>query len=172
MIFDPSGTRLYFSSQRGFGFGVIYEISGPFRTGDGGGAPIGAGPTGEGDTYGIRVTTRRRVGYSRLLARGGLPVRVKIERPGDVRISLTTPDIDTRPGERGSSDRPVLVTLGRFRRRFARRGARKVMVKLDRRAVRRLRRKRSVTVRVTAQLRDADGNVEVTNRRMRVDLRR
>jgi WD40-like Beta Propeller Repeat len=29
--FDPSGTRLYISSQRGTGKGVIYEISGPFR---------------------------------------------------------------------------------------------------------------------------------------------
>ena len=33
--FDPSGTRLYFSSQRGpngAGTGVTYEVSGPFRT--------------------------------------------------------------------------------------------------------------------------------------------
>lgn len=41
--FDPSGTRLYFSSQRGqdekpeegVGKGITYEISGPFRAGDG-----------------------------------------------------------------------------------------------------------------------------------------
>lgn len=30
--FDPSGTRLYFSSQRGFGSGVTFEVTGPFRT--------------------------------------------------------------------------------------------------------------------------------------------
>jgi secreted PhoX family phosphatase len=33
--FDPSGTRLYFSSQRGptgTGSGVTYEVTGPFRT--------------------------------------------------------------------------------------------------------------------------------------------
>jgi secreted PhoX family phosphatase len=29
--FDPSGRRLYFSSQRGFGAGVTYEVTGPFR---------------------------------------------------------------------------------------------------------------------------------------------
>ena len=29
--FDPSGTRLYFSSQRARGTGAVYEISGPFR---------------------------------------------------------------------------------------------------------------------------------------------
>lgn len=30
--FDPSGTRLYFSSQRGYGRGVTFEVRGPFRT--------------------------------------------------------------------------------------------------------------------------------------------
>ena len=29
--FDPSGRRLYFSSQRGDGVGITYEVSGPFR---------------------------------------------------------------------------------------------------------------------------------------------
>ena len=29
--FDPTGTRFFFSSQRGFGPGVIYEVTGPFR---------------------------------------------------------------------------------------------------------------------------------------------
>jgi secreted PhoX family phosphatase len=29
--FDPSGTRLYFSSQRGEGLGITYEVIGPFR---------------------------------------------------------------------------------------------------------------------------------------------
>jgi secreted PhoX family phosphatase len=29
--FDPSGTRLYFSSQRGGGKGITYEVTGPFR---------------------------------------------------------------------------------------------------------------------------------------------
>ncbi|MFM8409977.1 MAG: translocation protein TolB, partial [Alphaproteobacteria bacterium] len=34
--FDPSGTRLYFSSQRGDGAGITYEVSGPFRRGGAG----------------------------------------------------------------------------------------------------------------------------------------
>jgi secreted PhoX family phosphatase len=29
--FDPSGTRLYFSSQRGPSGGVTYEVTGPFH---------------------------------------------------------------------------------------------------------------------------------------------
>jgi hypothetical protein len=34
LAFDPSGTRLYFSSQRGpapGGAGITYEVTGPFR---------------------------------------------------------------------------------------------------------------------------------------------
>ena len=66
-----------------------------------------------------------------------------------------------------TEERRALQLLTRSRRAAA------AEVKLDRRAVRRLRKsKRSVVIRVTAQLRDGDGNVTVTNRRMRVDLRR
>ena len=31
VAFDPLGQRMYFSSQRAFGVGVIYEVTGPFR---------------------------------------------------------------------------------------------------------------------------------------------
>ena len=174
VIFDPSGTRLYFSSQRGFLTGVIYEVSGPFNVDPSGpGVPPAGPPGGRERPLGLRITTRRRVAYHRLLARGGLPIRVKIDKPGVVGMSLTTADVDTTPGERGSSERPKQLTIGRFRRRFRRAGARKVIVKLNRKKVRRLRRgKRSVVVRVTAQVRDRAGNVLVVNHRLRVDLRR
>lgn len=33
VCFDPSGTRMYFASQRAFLTGVIYEVTGPFRQG-------------------------------------------------------------------------------------------------------------------------------------------
>lgn len=32
VCFDPSGQRMYLSSQRGGGHGITYEVSGPFRT--------------------------------------------------------------------------------------------------------------------------------------------
>ena len=32
VAFDPSGKRLYFSSQRAFGHGAIYEVTGPFTS--------------------------------------------------------------------------------------------------------------------------------------------
>nr|MBA3327431.1 DUF839 domain-containing protein [Solirubrobacterales bacterium] len=31
VVFDPSGTRMFFSAQRSFTVGVIYEVTGPFR---------------------------------------------------------------------------------------------------------------------------------------------
>jgi hypothetical protein len=31
VIFDPSGSRLYFSSQRFMATGAIFEVTGPFR---------------------------------------------------------------------------------------------------------------------------------------------
>ena len=31
VCFDPSGERMYFSSQRGAGLGILYEVTGPFR---------------------------------------------------------------------------------------------------------------------------------------------
>jgi len=171
VIFDPSGRRMYFSSQRGFVTGVVYEVSGPFRTDAGRtGAPLAAGTVGAGEPPAIRVTTRRRVSYRRLLRRLELAVRVSVSEPGDVAVSLTTPDVNRVRGERGSTDRPKLLTLGRRRRRFRRRGAENLIVKLDRSAVRQLRRGRSVSLRVTAQLRDGDGNVDVATREIRVEF--
>ncbi|MGH2994504.1 MAG: alkaline phosphatase PhoX [Solirubrobacterales bacterium] len=31
VCFDPSGRRMYFASQRAFGLGAVYEVTGPFR---------------------------------------------------------------------------------------------------------------------------------------------
>jgi secreted PhoX family phosphatase len=169
VIFDPSGTRMYFSSQRAFGFGMVFEVSGPFRLDDARiGAPRAGGVPPGGDPPGIRITMRRRVAYRRLRARGGLPVRVKISEPGVVAMSLTATDESSRPDSNGQFERAKTIKVGRFKRRFKRRGARKVMVKLRRKQMRRLRGQGSTVVRVTAQVTDADGNVSVTNRRLRV----
>ena len=31
VCFNPAGDRMYLSSQRAYGVGVVYEVSGPFR---------------------------------------------------------------------------------------------------------------------------------------------
>jgi hypothetical protein len=172
VAFDPSGKRMYFSSQRGFGSGVTFEVSGPFRVDrDRIEVPIGSPPRPDLDDPGIRITFRRRVSYRRLLARGGLPIRVKIDEPGLVTVSLLTADVQTVPGGR-SSPRPHRLRLGRRRKRYRRAGVHRLKVRMNRRNVRKLRRKRSVVVRVTAQVRDRAGNVGVTSRFVRIKLRR
>jgi secreted PhoX family phosphatase len=171
VIFDPSGTRMYFSSQRAFGAGMIFEVSGPFRLDDRHtGAPSAGGVPDGGDPPGIRLTMRRRVAYRRLLARGGLRIRVKISQPGVVALSLTAVDESSRPDKKGQFERAKTIKVGRFKRRFKRRGARNVRVKLNRRRFRRLRGQGSTVVRVTAQVTAPNGNVSVTNRRLRVFL--
>jgi uncharacterized protein len=95
-VFDPSGQRLYFSSQRGWTFGVIFEVSGPFtqqRPGvappasdgsDGSGLPLGA--TG-GLMMKLRVLGKPTVEG---LLRSGLPVRVLLggDQPARVQVKL------------------------------------------------------------------------------------
>ncbi len=60
-VFDPSETRLYFSSQRGpapNGPGVTFEVSGPFRRASSPGLPPGPGP----ETAGATTTTLGSLG--------------------------------------------------------------------------------------------------------------
>ena len=72
VIFDPSHRRLYFSAQRAYGFGAVYEVRGPFR-GAGGAAPAGAaGPAGGASPNGVRLRTPERVRLGALGTAGSL----------------------------------------------------------------------------------------------------
>jgi hypothetical protein len=190
VIFDPSGTRMYFSSQRGFQLGLVYEVSGPFRMPSeprpaavppppplpGGEAAPGSGETGatttSADAPGLLLRAGRRIAAS-LLRRRGLKVRLLIDRPGTVTLAMRTSDLESEPGERGSTDRPKLVTLAKARRTFARRGRYVVRLRLSRRAHTRLRRsrRRSLGATVTAQAVDLDGDLSVATRRIEIALR-
>ncbi len=79
LCFDPSGTRLYFGSQRGAGFGIVYEVTGPFRqsrpTTPEPGAPIG-------------LTVAKRARLKRFL-RKGLPVALTLDSAATVHFKLT-----------------------------------------------------------------------------------
>ena len=84
--FDPSGTRLYFSSQRGYVVGVVYEITGPFRTERPAGSAATAPPAVPRAALGLEVP--RRVRRSRLL-RKGLPVALTLDRAAELRVTVT-----------------------------------------------------------------------------------
>ena len=99
--FDPSGKRLYFSSQRAYGFGVIYEVTGPFRTLAGPtppGEPTPPAQPGEPtppappppDALRLRIHAYRRTFKSRL-AKSGMRVGVALNRTSDVTAVLRAP---------------------------------------------------------------------------------
>jgi hypothetical protein len=192
--FDPSGARMYLTSQRAYppvpdapGPGAVYEVTGPFRMPEGGvparevfGPPAGElrpnGPLAAdpGDAFapelGLRVadTIARR----RLLSRG-LGVRIEVDEPATVTAALRTGDLASRPGMGGSSPRPRPVTLARRRAEAGRSEAVTLRLKVGRRARARLRRKRSaVDATLSVLVRDAAGNTRVETRRVRIGRER
>ena len=196
--FDPSGTRLYFTSQRaGFGVGpvpgpgVIYEVTGPFRLPRGGqpddfifGPPAGEarpeGPLNPGpDTDGprLRVKSRKRISVRRLRRRG-LPLKLRTGEPAQLAVSLRSSDLraDRDPG--GGADRPRstrLAQLGLGELRAESGGIRvRHDLELSKRGKRRLRRlkqrRTTIDARLVAVAVDGSGNRTTMVRK--VEIRR
>jgi hypothetical protein len=156
VVFDPSGTRLYCTSQRAHpasasapGPGAVYEISGPFTqpsTGTGTspfGAPAGerrGGPLRRREAD-LRVKLASRIGRRRLISRG---LVVKVAAPAGARVSvvLDTPDLLRLRGPDGTADRPRTVALAR-RHLLGVGRPRLVRMRLRVPALRRLRRHRT-----------------------------
>jgi uncharacterized protein len=132
VVFDPSGTRMYFSSQRSYpiaplpggapseegllAHGATYEVTGPFRLPAGGvpeswvyGPPAGerAGLSGLGDVPGLRLTGVRS-------APGRIRARVSTDRPAELHAVVRTFDIKRESRGDGTHDRPLPITLARW----------------------------------------------------------
>ena len=128
VVFDPTGTRMYFSSQRAYPHvpgtpaadGALYEVQGPFRLPKGGvpeswvfGPP--AGERADGADYlvetapGLRVDAPASVPLS--LTGTGFPVTVELEQARTVHLVLRTFDLERRPSGDATYDRPLPVTL-------------------------------------------------------------
>lgn len=132
VCFDPSGKKMYFTSQRAApsgskpGLGTVFEVSGPFRLPDGFQPPdfIYGPPAGEVRPRGrlnpgprpifprVEVTAPKAIGDGSLRELG-LPVTVEADDEAQVAITLTTLDLERDEGSDGSSDRPVLTDLAR-----------------------------------------------------------
>ena len=168
VIFDPSGTRMYCTSQRSYppdastpGPGAVYEISGPFRQPAGGaaaspfGIPAGerrSGPLRE-EKPELRVKAARRI-TNRALRRRGLVVEVSAPEGARVSAVLDTADLMRDPGPGGTAARPRTVALSRRTVRGSG-DPKRVRMRLGRRArVRLARRRKPLTARllVTAVL--------------------
>jgi uncharacterized protein len=158
--FDPSGTRMYFSSQRGFGTGVTYEITGPFRT-----QRVDRRPPG------MRVRVPRRIRMRSFLRRG-VPVSILIDEPAQVYVSVSW--VPGRSGRRRRRRRRRRrIVLARGRRRIRQRGGWwRVRARPSRRARARLRGVRRLRARVLVVAKDAAGNRTVVMRSTRIVRRR
>lgn len=101
VIFDPSGTRMFFSAQRSFGVGAIYEITGPFRQER---VAPAAGPP-------LRLEAPARVPLAEAL-RHGPRVGVRVGRPAAITVRLRA----SVPGRRKGSRRTITVAKRRLER--------------------------------------------------------
>jgi len=168
VIFDPSHRRLYFSAQRAFGFGAVYEVTGPFH---GAGvatpapaaapAPAPAGP----ERQRVRFEAPARVRLDRAITRG-LAVELRLDDAESVVVALRSDELGRVPGKRGSTARPHTVTLARARRTA--RGTLTVHLRIDKAGARRLRGRRSTPARITVVAHGRDGRARVATRAVKI----
>ena len=129
VIFDPSGTRMYFGSQRAYPIvggtpaarGAIYEVTGPFRLPPGG-VPKRkwyGPPAGELALDGLPLASEVP-GLTLRSSRGGRLATVTLDEPATVRATLRTADLETIKSPRWHEERPLLTTLGRRSARLGR----------------------------------------------------
>ena len=148
-VFDPSGERLFFASQRGYGSGVIYEITGPFRDKP----PADAGVR-------VRVPSRRTI---KTTVDHGLPVTVVTDQAVSAVATLSA-DLGSVPGRRQTR-------LGRATGRIDSSGRLKLSIRPSRRGRARLRRERSLRARVTVVVTYLGGDKQTFNRTVRLAQR-
>jgi hypothetical protein len=177
LVFDPSGTRMYFSSMRAYGQGATYEVSGPFRGSGPGSAPLVFGATtGGGDQPPqqpaeepvVRLKARREIGLAKLLRRG-VTVQVEVTQPGTIALAARTGEVLTALKRGDTEPQPRKLLLASSDRQLRSAGSHTVRLRLSRRARRRLlRARRASRVMLTAQLRTEDGKTDLASRRLRI----
>jgi uncharacterized protein len=171
VVFDPSGTRMYFTSQRAReqgggdepGPGEIYEVTGPFRTERPRTGPLSPGnPREVGQSIGpgqsrdgarlvgpaLGIEVPRRIAW-RTFHERGLPVALTLASPATVRVAVSA---RFTPGETRRRGPRRLVAVARAGRRYHSSGPRLLRLKADRRVRRLMAGRRSalrLRVRVT-----------------------
>ncbi|MBK5232677.1 MAG: DUF839 domain-containing protein [Thermoleophilia bacterium] len=156
-VFDPTGKRFYFSSQRAAPSGTIFEISGPFRRTRA--KPI---PPDE-DKPKIKIRTLGKPSLQGLLKHGQtFKVNVKDESlPVDLEVKLIT-KIKRKSGK-GSRE----VTIGRLTTRAGKAGDKKIRVKVGKRYKDRLRKRDVAQARLVVVATDTEGNRRKAFKRVR-----
>jgi hypothetical protein len=170
VTFDPSGTRMYFSSMRGYGKGAVYEVTGPFRGSGTSGAPIviNPAPITENDDKPVQLRAPRRISLRRFLRRG-ITVRVEANEPGRLSLALRTGEVLMAKKRGETEPEPRQLMLVRTKRQLSSAGTVKVRLRLSRKARRKLQRaRRAKRVMLTAQLKKPDGTTDIASRPLRL----
>jgi len=155
-VFDPTGSRLYFTSQRArfpedsTSAGIIYEIRGSFRK-----TRQGPGNPRDRRRPSVKVRTLGRPGLKGLLG-AGQPFMLEISDNASypVKVEATLTAALTRPGGRGTRQVPI----GSARIRFGEAGSRKVRIRVKERYRARIRQRRPVRARLVVVATDSSGN--------------
>ena len=173
VTFDPSGTRLYCTSQRALGGGAVYEISGPFKAPKGGmpedlnfGPPAGevrpSGPLNPGgdrkDPNG-KLKAKKKISR-KALGRNGLAVTLELNEAAQVAARLDTADLEKEPRGNRPFARAKRTVLARTAVRFEDDQGKAKLVLLPDKAGRRAldKNKNVVKARVLVSAVDAAGN--------------
>lgn len=143
--FDPSGTRMYFSSQRAFGTGVVYEITGPFRQ------ERAADP----NPPHMRLDAPARRSIAGFVKSG---VEATVRAPEPVTVTLAV-RMKTRSGR---------LTLAKVSKQVGA-GSADLRIRPGRLARARLRGRRKVAATVTLSARDAAGKRTILVRPLRLE---
>lgn len=150
-VFDPTGQRFYFASQRAVGGGVIYEISGPFRR-------LRAEPPTEEPKDKTKPTVRiRTLGKPTLrrLLRSGQPFRLTIgdeSPPVELEIQLVTKL--RRAAGKGSRQ----VTIGSLSAKAGKAGDKRIQMQVRKRYRQRLRKRDVAQTKLIVTATDKAGN--------------
>jgi secreted PhoX family phosphatase len=146
-VFDPTGNRFYFASQRAVGGGTIFEISGPFRRTRPEPFPDKAGPVARIRVLGtpsLRGLTRRGQTFGIRVSDESMPVELDIQ--------LVT-RLKRRAGK-GSRE----VTIGRARLNVTGPGERRVRIRPAAGYRQRLKQRDVAQAKLVVVATDAKGN--------------
>lgn len=156
-VFDPSGKRLYFASQRATTGGVIFEISGPFRNTRPEGPGNGPDPdpeTRDKKKPNVKIRTLGKPSLRGLL-KHGQPFRLTVSDespPVDLEVKLVAKM--KRKAGKGARE----VTIGRMDTKIGKSGNKRIQVKVGRRHKDRLRKRHVAQAKLVVVATDTEGN--------------
>ncbi len=155
-VFDPTGNRFYFASQRSTNGGVIYEITGPFRRTrpDKPGPGPGPGTPKDKTKPKLKVRTLGKPSLRSLL-KNGQPFRITVnDQSPPVELEIKLVARMKRTAGKGARD----VTIGRLDTKVSRSGDKKIQVKVGKRFKDRLRKRHVTQAKLVVVATDKAGN--------------